>query len=73
VAEWHLTQAVRQRPVLVDLCRDLAILQARRADAAAMRATADHCDRIFPDPPQWRERLENLLSQLLAQHRQHTL
>jgi hypothetical protein len=60
-AERWLIEAREQQPVLVEICRDLAILQARRGDEMAMRATADRCDRIFPDPPEWRTRLQTYL------------
>ena len=61
-AERWLIEAMERQPVLVDICRDLATLQARRGDGRAMRATADRCDRIFPDPPEWRQRLQAYLA-----------
>lgn len=57
-AERRLIEATQQRPILVDVCRDLAILHATKGDGRAMRSTGNRCDRIFPDPPEWRDRLE---------------
>ncbi len=59
-AEQWLLAAREQQPVLVEVCRDLAVLQARRGDEASTRATAGRCDRIFPDS-EWRARLESYL------------
>jgi hypothetical protein len=68
-AERWLIEAIARQPVLVDICRDLAILQARRGDGRAMRATADRCDRIFPDPPEWRQRLQIYLASRQMEYR----
>jgi hypothetical protein len=59
-AERLLLQTLQEKPVLVEACRDLTLVQALQGSRDAALATADRCQKIFPDNA-WRQRLLSYL------------